>query len=87
MEVRENMEQPTRSEITEKLQGIIYGTYSREIVGEWAFKYISNDDTIEIAETTAWDYLVVASYVAEMLSPTEYLYSDNDIKAWIEEYK
>lgn len=81
------MQQPTKAEITEKLQGVTNGIYSRELVSEWAFDYIINDDTIEIADITAWEYLVVASAVAEMVSPTEYLYSVGDIKSWIEEYK
>jgi hypothetical protein len=81
------MTQPTKAEIIEKLQGVLEGTYSRELVGEWAVSYITNDDTIEIVDINAWHCLVDISSIDLMLSPTEYLYSNEDIKSWIEELK
>lgn len=80
------MTQPTKAEITEKLQGVLNSVYRREFVGEWALNYITNDDTIEISDINAWNYLVDISSIDLMLSPTEYLYSKEDIKSWIENY-
>lgn len=78
------MIQPTKSEVTEKLQGVVSGTYNRELVGEWALNYIRNDDRVEITDVYAWRYLVIASAVDEMISPSEYLYDIQDIQKWIE---
>lgn len=80
------MIQPTKEQVTEKLLGVLEGIYSREFVGKWALNYITNDDEIENIDIVSWDYLVTASSVDEMISPTVYLYSIEDIRDWIEYY-
>lgn len=79
------MQQPKADEITNKLNEVIDYKTMREEVGQWTLEFIMNDDNIEINDIKAWHYLVTVSSVDEMIAPDEYLYSDEDIKEWIEE--
>lgn len=81
------MEQPTKIEIDNKLNGIIEEKIPREDVGEWALNYIRNDENIEITDLNAWRYLVAISNVDELISPDNYLYSIEDIQQWMREYE
>lgn len=79
------MQQPKADEITNKLNEVINHKTTKEEVGRWALAFIVNDDNVEINDIKAWQYLVTVSGVDEMIAPDEYLYSDEDIKEWIEE--
>lgn len=81
------MRQPTKNDITNKLNNVIIGKISREDVGEWAMGYIHNDTNVEIEDINAWHYLVAVSNIDEMISPDEYLYDKNDIIKVIESYQ
>lgn len=78
------MLQPSRKMITHKLLKVIYGELSREEVSDWAFKYIENDNEVEVTDIDAWHYLVSVSCIAEMIPPGIYLYSIEDIKTWLQ---
>ena len=47
------MEQPTKEEITKKVQLVLEGKLKREDVYEWAWTYIRNDDNINIVDIDA----------------------------------
>lgn len=79
------MQQPKTDEITKKLNDVLENKITREEVGRWALAFITNDDTIEMNDIKAWNYLVAVSSVDEMIAPDKYLYSIEDIKEWIEE--
>lgn len=81
------LKQPTKQEITKKLNDVIMGRISREDVSEWAMEYIQNDGEIYIENVDSWHYLVAISNIDEMLSPNEYLYNEYDIAKFIEEYQ
>ena len=80
------MKQPTRDEITKKINMVLEGSITRESVYDWATGYISNDEEINIDDLEAWHYLVAISNIDEMISPNEYLYSEEDIRAIVNEY-
>lgn len=81
------LKQPTKQEITNKLNDVIMGRISREDVSKWAMEYIRNDGDVYIEDVDSWHYLVAVSNIDEMLSPNEYLYSECDIINLIEEYQ
>ena len=81
------MKQPTKQEITNKLNDVLMGRISREKVSDWAMEYIRNDEDVYIEDVNSWHYLVAISNIDEMISPTEYLYNECDIAKFIEEYK
>ena len=81
------MKQPTKQEITKKLNEVIMGRISREDVSEWAMEYIRNDGDVYIENVNSWHYLVAISNIDEMLSPNEYLYNECDIAKFIEKYQ
>lgn len=80
------LKQPTKQEITSKLNDVIMGQISREDVSKWAMEYIRNDGNVYIEDLNLWHYLVAISKIDEMLSPNEYLYDECDISKFIEEY-
>ena len=73
------LKQPTKQEITNKLNDVIMGRISREDVSKWAMEYIRNDGDVYIEDVDSWHYLVAISNIDEMLSPNEYLYDESDI--------
>ena len=77
------MHQPHRDMITQKILQVLSGELSREMVQEWAYNYIQNDDTVEITDMDAWHYLVDVSAIAEKIYPGYYLYSLEDIETWV----
>lgn len=80
------MKQPTKQEITSKLNDVIMGQISREDVSGWAMEYIRNDGNVYIEDLNSWHYLVAISKIDEMLSPNKYLYDECDISKFIKEY-
>ncbi len=78
------MIQPRKDEITNKLKKVINNEITREEVGTWAYDFISNDENVEVNDLEAWHYLVSISVIDIMIAPNKYLYSIEDIEAWIE---
>ena len=81
------MKQPDKNEITNRVNDAILGKICREDVGKWAMEYIRNDSEIEIMDIDAWHYLVAISNIDEMISPDDYLYTEDDIMSIIEYYE
>lgn len=79
------MIQPKREEIIHRLQAVVADQITREAVGTWALEFIINDEYVEIDDWKAWQDLVSISSIDLMVAPNEYLYSIEDIQAWIEE--
>lgn len=80
------MEQPTKKEITKKVQLALEGKLAREDVYEWAWNYIKNDDCIDVKDLDAWHYLVAISDIDETVEPGKYLFSEEDICNIMNEY-
>lgn len=82
-----DMNQPTREEITQKVNRVLDGSLTREAVCEWAADYIRNDEQICIDDLEAWHYLVEISNIDEMIGPNEYLYNEDDIRDSVIKYR
>lgn len=80
------MNQPTKKEITEKMELVLSGKMSREEVYQWANEFIRNDDSICINDIEAWHYLVEISNVDEMIASEEYLFNEDDIRSIVGRY-
>ena len=77
--------QPTIIEITEVLKKVLSGELTQDEASDWAVNYIVNDDLFEVTDERAWDYLYYVMCLGK-IGPDEYLYFDDDINAWIEEF-
>lgn len=80
------MKQPTREEITQKINMVLDGSITRESVCRWAVDYIRNDDQICIDDLEAWHYLVEISDIDEMIGPNDYLFNEDDIQEILKKY-
>lgn len=80
------MKQPTREEITQKINMVLDGSITRESVCRWAVDYIRNDDQICIDDLEAWHYLVEISDIDEMIGPNDYLFNEDDIHEIVKKY-
>lgn len=80
------MKQPTKAEITQKLDRVLDGSLTREEICIWAVDCIRNDEQICIDDLEAWHYLVEISNIDEMLGPNEYLFHEDDIQAIVKKY-
>lgn len=80
------MKQPTREEITQKINMVLDGSITRESVCRWAVDYIRNDDQICIDDLEAWHYLVEISDIDEMIGPDDYLFNEDDIQEILKKY-
>ena len=80
------MKQPTREEITQKVEMVLDGRLKREAICIWAVNYIRNDEQICIYDLEAWHYLVEISNIDEMIGPNEYLFHEYDIQAIVKKY-
>ena len=79
------MNQPTKEEITQKINSFLIGISTREDISKWAYSFIANDDCV-IDDIEAWYYLVDISMIDEMIYPNIYLYSIEDIQDIIKKY-
>ena len=75
------MKQPTKEEITQKLDRVLDGSLTREEICIWAVDYIRNDEQICVKDLDAWHYLVEISNIDEMIGLNEYLLHEDDIQA------
>lgn len=80
------MNQPTKEEITQKINMILDGSLTRESVCEWAVDYIRNDERICIDDLEAWHYLVEISNIDELIGPNNYLFHEDDIQCIVKKY-
>lgn len=81
------MKQPTREEITQKIEKVLDGSLTREAVCMWAMDYIENDDLIDVDDLKAWHYLVAVSSIDLMIAPDKYLFCEEDIRDTVKKYK
>ena len=73
------MNQPNKTEISNKLLLFLQGKITRKDLSDWAYIYINNDDW-HLESEDDWEYLLEIAMIDEMVSPNVYLYSDEDIK-------
>jgi hypothetical protein len=76
------MNQPTVSEVIERLKSVLNGELTREEVSEWASYYVMADDPT-IDDEIVWDLLKIISGIDILDSPTSYFHNEEDIKDWI----
>lgn len=81
----ENLIQPTKEQIANKLEKVLREESTREEVVDWALHFITCDD-LEIVDFAAWRFLKVVGGLDLLASPNDYLYSFEDIKSWILDY-
>ena len=80
------MNQPTKEEITQKINMVLDGSLTRESVCVWAVNYIRNDEQICVDDLEAWHYLVEISNIDEMIGPNDYLFHEDDIQSIVKKY-
>jgi len=78
--------EPTLEEIINKLKQVLDGKISREEVSDWAMGYLNNDE-LKVNNLNSWELLKVVGSIDLFLAPDEYMYDENDIKSWINEYE
>ena len=75
---------PSLKIIDEKIQMLINGTESRELISAWAVSIINND-SIKISNKTAWKIIQNLGAADLMIGDDSYLYTIEDFKAWQKE--
>jgi hypothetical protein len=76
---------PTREEVANVLRAALDGTSSRVAVAEWATEVQDNieSEDPEAVDPQMWHLLRLAASL-DVKSGPDYLYSENDIREWIE---
>ncbi|MCH6268885.1 DNA-binding protein [Neobacillus citreus] len=78
------MNQPTVSDIIDRLKSILNGEMTREEVSDWASYYVMADAPT-INDEIVWDLLKIISGIDILDSPTSYLHNEEDIKDWMKQ--
>jgi hypothetical protein len=73
---------PKLADLNLKISGIISGKEDRCAVSEWAVS-IFDDDSLRISNPIILKYLKLLGAVDLPSSDRKYLYTDEDLKAWI----
>lgn len=77
---------PTRSEVEEKLVGLLEERYSREEVSSWAERWIALPEP-GIDDPVVWNALNELSGADMISTDRPYLYEEADFQAWLAELK
>ena len=80
------MNEPTLIEIIDKLRLVLANELSREELYDWAATFVMADDPI-INDEEVWEALIIISNIDALESPTSYLYKEEDLKSWIEQFE
>lgn len=76
--------QPELSEVRDRLRDLIAGRRTREDVADWAGQWIYVDEP-QITDWNVWEALQNLVGADLGVSPTEYLHSEVDFRAWLAE--
>ncbi|MDQ1146127.1 transcription initiation factor IIE alpha subunit [Bacillus sp. SORGH_AS 510] len=76
------MNQPTVSEIINRLDLVLTDRMTREEVSGWASYYVMADNRT-IDDEIVWELLKIISGIDILDSPKTYLHNEEDIKDWI----
>lgn len=76
------MNQPTVSEIINRLDLVLTDGMTREEVSDWASYYVMADNPT-IDDENVWELLKIISGIDILDSPKTYLHNEEDIKDWI----
>jgi hypothetical protein len=76
--------EPTKENIIKLLKAVLSKEITREDVSNWANKYITSDFP-EIEDNELWEFIKIIGGCDIKETLTEYSYSNDDIKSWIEE--
>ena len=81
------MKQPTKEEITTRIEAVLSNRMSREELGDWANDLIMHhDDDMTIEDWEAWEYLKEVGYFDIQETPETYLYSDEELIQLLKRY-
>lgn len=75
-----------RSDLVNKISGILSGKESRTEVAIWAFNII-DDDSLKINDSVILNYLSLLGSVDLPSTDRDYLYTDDDLAHWMDEIK
>ncbi|ALA55089.1 hypothetical protein CAY60_019660 [Shouchella clausii] len=79
------MREPTLKEIIDKLELVLQNKLTKEEVADWAAEYVMTYDHL-VTDLVVFDFLTVVSGLDTLESPGEYMYDDEDIRDWINQY-
>lgn len=81
------MKQPTKADISNRIEAVLSNRMSREELGDWANDLIMNyDDVMNIEDWEAWEYLKEVGYFDVKDTPETYLYSDEELIQLLKRY-
>ena len=81
------MKQPTKADISNRIEAVLSNIMSREELGDWANDLIMNyDDVMNIEDWEAWEYLKEVGYFDVKDTPETYLYSDEELIQLLKRY-
>lgn len=75
-----------RSDLVDKISGILSGKNSRTEVAAWAFNII-DDDSLRINDSVTLNYLSLLGAIDLPSTDRDYLYTEDDLVHWIAEIK
>ena len=81
------MKQPTKADISNRIEAVLSNRMSREELGDWANDLIMNYyDVMNIEDWEAWEYLKEVGYFDVKDTPETYLYSDEELIQLLKRY-
>ena len=81
------MKQPTKAEITTKIEAVLSKRMSREELGDWANDLIMHyDNEMKIEDWDAWEYLKEVGYFDIKDTPDTYLFSEDELMQLVKRY-
>ena len=81
------MKQPTKAEITTKIEAVLSKNMTREELGDWANDLIMHyDNEMKIEDWDAWEYLKEVGYFDIKDTPDTYLFSEDELMQLVKRY-
>jgi len=74
---------PSRTDVQERLRGLLSGRYTREEVSLWAMQWVAARDP-GVEDEVVWRALTVL-VGADVGGASNYLYFDIDFQSWLDE--
>lgn len=77
---------PSRSDVRERLVGLLSQELTREDVADWAAEWVRQRDP-GVADDAIWSALLHLSGADLQTDPGEYLHHEPDFHAWLDEFE
>ncbi|WFU83268.1 hypothetical protein QA645_11155 [Bradyrhizobium sp. CIAT3101] len=78
----EDLGEPTRSEVREKMLALLGDDTQRQRVADWAAQWVRRLDP-GIEDAKVWSAIISLSGADLRTSPDEYLHGDEDFASWL----